>query len=454
MFPRFSIVAAFFSAALPGISTQTTNADWYKVEIRSQKQTELKAAEEETSQLKVPQKILFDDAQQTSSGKSKPFTFGVENSGNLWQSLDDSENVPEAEPEAEPRVIHTEQSELVTTIVREKTTAIDENIAADVERLLNQDENWYMPTQGASTDLQSRSFTESSGVVESMNYLDELRELGEVRSPWIQSSVVPAEQESPHEVDFNNDSRSPDTRKVFIDDLEKMAYENLNSSNDDLDGFAPPFMEDLEELFSNRQLPVQSVSTKKIALDGFAPPFMQDLEDLYFNRQLPLRSVSTQMIAQNEPSENYSPSSTKKNDISAEQMNSLFPSVSEISIAGKSTAPPKKSDIKQPENRAPEYMDNLIPAQYTMAPIFGVAAPSRYPHCFTHGALYFEDPNLERCGISHGCFTNARSATLFVCRTLAMPCLVLKTPPRTCMASLGDCTRCAEFGTDAYFREW
>lgn len=417
MFPRFSIVAAFFSVALPGIATQTTNADWYKVEIRSQKQTALKAAEAENSHFNVPQTVLFEDVQQTPSGKSKPFTFGVENSGKLWHSIEDSAETP--------KVIHTEQSELVTTIVRQRTTAIDEKVAADVERLLNQNENWYTPIHRASNELQSISFTDSGSVVESMNYLDELREMGEIRSPWIQPADIAVEQNYQLEVGINNDSKRLDTQPMFINDLEKLVTDNslhLISSNGHLDEFVPPFMEDLEEL--------------------------------HFNQQFPVQSVSTQMIAQIEPSKEYSPSSKTENNISLEKMNSLFPSVAEISIAGKSTAPPKESDIKKPTNLAPKYMDHLIPAQYTMGPIFGVAAPSRYPHCFTHGALYFEDPNLERCGVSYGYLTNARSAALFTCRTLAMPYLVLATPPRTCMVSLGDCTTCAEFGTDAYFREW
>ena len=99
-------------------------------------------------------------------------------------------------------------------------------------------------------------------------------------------------------------------------------------------------------------------------------------------------------------------------------------------------------------------METLIPGEYVMGPVVGVSAPSRYPVCFQHNPLYFEDPNLERCGVSNGILTTTYSAAKFLRSTIALPYLVVATPPKTCMETLGDCPTCASFDSDAYFREW
>lgn len=64
--------------------------------------------------------------------------------------------------------------------------------------------------------------------------------------------------------------------------------------------------------------------------------------------------------------------------------------------------------------------------------------------------LYFEDPNLERCGQGHGCFTELVSAVRFFGRVPVVPYMMGANPPLSCVPSLGDCPTCHVFGCDAY----
>lgn len=68
-----------------------------------------------------------------------------------------------------------------------------------------------------------------------------------------------------------------------------------------------------------------------------------------------------------------------------------------------------------------------------------------------HKPLYFEDPNLERCGVAHGCFTEIVSVAHFAGRIPALPYLMGVNPPCTCVNANPDCPACHQFGTDAYF---
>lgn len=79
-----------------------------------------------------------------------------------------------------------------------------------------------------------------------------------------------------------------------------------------------------------------------------------------------------------------------------------------------------------------------------------VARPLRSTHQVCYQPLYFEDPNLERCGQSHGVFTDAVSAAHFFGRIPMVPYLVTARPPERCVAALPDCPMCQRFGHDAY----
>ncbi len=83
---------------------------------------------------------------------------------------------------------------------------------------------------------------------------------------------------------------------------------------------------------------------------------------------------------------------------------------------------------------------------------FGVAHPARYVYCFTHNPLYFEDANLERCGIGHGFCQPACSAAQFLGRTALLPWSLIANPPCSCETTLGDCPTCHAYpwGTEIH----
>lgn len=73
---------------------------------------------------------------------------------------------------------------------------------------------------------------------------------------------------------------------------------------------------------------------------------------------------------------------------------------------------------------------------------------NQYPISFN--PLYFEDPNLERCGVGCGCMTDLVSAVRFFGRVPVVPYMIGANPPCTCVRSLGDCPACHTFGCGAY----
>ena len=73
------------------------------------------------------------------------------------------------------------------------------------------------------------------------------------------------------------------------------------------------------------------------------------------------------------------------------------------------------------------------------------AHPARYLYCFTHQPLYFEEANLERCGITYCCCQPVVSAAQFAGRTALLPYSLLDIPPCRCVRTLGDCPTCNSY---------
>lgn len=80
----------------------------------------------------------------------------------------------------------------------------------------------------------------------------------------------------------------------------------------------------------------------------------------------------------------------------------------------------------------------------------GGVRPARNRHRICYQPLYFEDANLERCGHSHGVFTDALSAAHFFGRVPMVPYLLTAQPPERCVAALPDCPVCHRFSHEAY----
>jgi len=75
--------------------------------------------------------------------------------------------------------------------------------------------------------------------------------------------------------------------------------------------------------------------------------------------------------------------------------------------------------------------------------------PCRYTHPFSHQPLYFEDANLERCGMHTGKCQPSVSALKFLGNVVILPYRMLIWNPHECHYSIGDCPSCHEFGFDA-----
>lgn len=80
-----------------------------------------------------------------------------------------------------------------------------------------------------------------------------------------------------------------------------------------------------------------------------------------------------------------------------------------------------------------------------------VGAPSlNHPVPVYHQPLYFEDPNLERCGAGFGILTEAVSAIRFFGRIPLAPYMAASQSPHDCVQSLGECKVCERYGKRAY----
>lgn len=75
-----------------------------------------------------------------------------------------------------------------------------------------------------------------------------------------------------------------------------------------------------------------------------------------------------------------------------------------------------------------------------------------YP--FLHKPLWYEDPNLERCGRGWGPLTTTVSAVHFAANTAILPYRFTAEKQWRCVRTLPDCTVCEKFGCEAYLPPW
>ncbi len=128
----------------------------------------------------------------------------------------------------------------------------------------------------------------------------------------------------------------------------------------------------------------------------------------------------------------------------------LFPSVRELAIGTSSKAIRLPAD----SGHGIDYLSGPSPNYYYTPVRYSVSRPNRMLYPFRNNPLYFEDPNLERCGISRGCLTEVSSAGLFMFNTVILPYRVAAQPPCECVPSLGDCPTCNEFDSTAALPPW
>lgn len=97
-----------------------------------------------------------------------------------------------------------------------------------------------------------------------------------------------------------------------------------------------------------------------------------------------------------------------------------------------------------PENLAREY-ETPPPEIFVTASGASSPLPDRYSIRFCHRPLYFEQPNLERCGIGYDYFQNLISGAQFLANTIVLPYHMGKTRPDCTVATRGDCRCCESF---------
>lgn len=136
------------------------------------------------------------------------------------------------------------------------------------------------------------------------------------------------------------------------------------------------------------------------------------------------------------------------------QVQDLFQPLNGVRVAGHSSTPPELPDdtemgsLAHPDDQSASYHEDSVPAYY-MTVGYGVRRAPRNTHCFYAHPLYFEDPNLERCGLSSGGTTTACSVVHFASRIAMAPFVMLHRKPCDCVCMLPDCPTCHKFPCDA-----
>lgn len=105
--------------------------------------------------------------------------------------------------------------------------------------------------------------------------------------------------------------------------------------------------------------------------------------------------------------------------------------------------------LQTPINSVETPGSRMIEMHYVATP-HNFIHPCRDVFPFCHQPLYFEDPNMERCGSSVGCLTEFSSIAHFAIRIPLLPYLMASNSPHDCVRALPDCPTCCQFGPEAY----
>lgn len=128
----------------------------------------------------------------------------------------------------------------------------------------------------------------------------------------------------------------------------------------------------------------------------------------------------------------------------------LFPPLSTVSLSNALRGETADGEeLRRPENISEQHLAR----HGTFFDVSGYRStprPTLTQSRICHHPLYFDDPNLERCGIHYGCLTDAVSAIRFFGRVPLTPYMMGSIHPRDCVLSPGECRCCQCFGRDAY----
>ena len=106
--------------------------------------------------------------------------------------------------------------------------------------------------------------------------------------------------------------------------------------------------------------------------------------------------------------------------------------------------------LAKPEDNSPQQTTS-VPAEHHYVPApWHRSHASRNTYPIRYQPLYFEDPNMERCGETGGCLTEVKSIAHFAGRIPLLPYMMASNSPHKCVRALPDCPTCQQFGPDAY----
>lgn len=171
---------------------------------------------------------------------------------------------------------------------------------------------------------------------------------------------------------------------------------------------------------------------------GSSPQWLQELTQLQVNRATP---------AAIQPPEQPSDAVTSSSPISV-----LFNPVGTISLSDAvvTVNRPSLQQMIDESRVAGDAQGYILPARPGSGPApLSMRISIRDSYALHHNPLYFEDPDLERCGVSHGCLTPAVSAVRFAADTVLLPWKMAADPPCSEVRTLGDCRTGAEFPAEA-----
>ena len=120
----------------------------------------------------------------------------------------------------------------------------------------------------------------------------------------------------------------------------------------------------------------------------------------------------------------------------------LADSIVQLDESGKPLAKPEDGNPQQATSVPGEH--HYVPAPWHRSHASRNTYPIRYQ------PLYFEDPNMERCGETGGCLTEVKSIAHFAGRIPLLPYMMASDSPHKCVRALPDCPTCQQFGPDAY----
>jgi hypothetical protein len=161
--------------------------------------------------------------------------------------------------------------------------------------------------------------------------------------------------------------------------------------------------------------------------------------------QVPTPAPDQPFLPQPEPeqSQTFAPTvapSTVSDPLMNAQLNELRQSILQVD--------PLRPSIPEENEKTPQLVpdpDDNNPRIYMESHSWPWFQTNRDPLPFYHDPLYFEEPNLERCGKNHGVFQPLVSAGHFYGRIPLLPVMLVTQRPCEKVYSLKDCRSCQEF---------